>query len=261
MAGGEALDVERCKGMTENRERDVTRAFVALATSLATGFDVADLLHSLTVGCVGLVDVESAGLLLADRYGILHVLAASSDQTRQLELFQLQRREGPCLDCYRAGAAIAVPDLRAAVHRWPQFVAAARAAGFASVHALPMRLRTTTLGTLGLFGTRAGALHDDDLALGQALADVASVALMQGKISADQAMLNEQLQHALTSRVVVEQAKGVLAQCADVDMERAFAMLRGYTRDNNLRLTDVAAAVVSHKLSAQEIISYSMSRE
>jgi transcriptional regulator with GAF, ATPase, and Fis domain len=246
--------------MTHDRERAVTEAFVSLTSSLATGYDVVDLLDSLTTECASLLDVASAGLLLADRLGVLHVLAASTENTRQLELFQLQRDEGPCLDCYRTGQPVSVADLSAATTRWPQFVAGATIAGFASVHALPMRLRENTLGVLGLFGATAGALNDDDLTLGQALADVASVALVQDRASADKSIVNEQLQNALTNRVVIEQAKGVLAQSGQLDMSEAFGVLRRYARDHNLRLSDVAQAVISRSLDPQHLIDNARSR-
>jgi transcriptional regulator with GAF, ATPase, and Fis domain len=246
--------------MSENREREVTQAFVALASSLATGYDVVELLNSLTSQCARLLDVASAGLLLADSLGVLHVLAASTEHTRQLELFQLQRDQGPCLDCYRAGKPVAVPNLADAAARWPEFVSGAQVAGFASVHALPMRLGDDTLGALGLFGTAVGTLNDDDLTLGQALADVASVAIVQGKVTADKTALNEQLQTALSSRVVIEQAKGVLAQQGALDMAGAFAVLRRYCRDHNLRLTDVAQSVVSRSIPAQQVIDYARTR-
>jgi ANTAR domain/GAF domain len=247
--------------MAEDRERQVTEAFVALASSLASGYDVVDLLNSLTAECARLLDVASAGLLLADRTGVLHVLAASTEHTRQLELFQLQREEGPCLDCYRTGQAVTATDLSKAVDRWPQFVAGAQLAGFASVHALPMRLRENTLGTLGLFGTTVGALNPEDLVLGQALADVASVALLHDRASADKAVVNEQLQNALTSRVAIEQAKGVLAEHGQLDMADAFAMLRRYARDHNERLTDVAQQVVGRSLTAQDLLDHVMARK
>jgi hypothetical protein len=198
--------------------------------------------------------------LLADARGVLHVLAASSQRTHHLEVFQVQREEGPCLDCYRDAAPVSVPDLEQTADRWPQFVKAARMAGFASVHALPMRRRDHMLGALGLFGTTAGALNDEDLTLGQALADVASVALIQDKVAADRTAVNAQLQTALTSRVVIEQAKGVLSQQGNLDMAEAFAVLRQYSRDHNLRLTDVAGATVSRTLPAQQLIEYLQSR-
>ncbi|HVQ94192.1 MAG TPA: GAF and ANTAR domain-containing protein [Mycobacteriales bacterium] len=242
--------------MSVDRERGVTRAFVSVANSLAEGYDVVDLLNGLTGDCAELLDVASAGLLLADPLGVLHVVAASSERTRNLEILQLQRAQGPCLDCFRAGRLVRVPDLAAAERRWPQFVPPALEAGFASVHALPMRLRDTVLGTLGLFGSRVGALSDDDLSLGQALAHVASVALVQEKVAADKAVLAEQLQTALTSRVALEQAKGFLAQRGGLDMDDAFARLRRYARDHNERLTDVARAVTSRALDAQRVLEH-----
>jgi hypothetical protein len=242
--------------MSLEREREVTKAFVSLANSLADGVDVVDLLTGLTTDCARLLDIASAGLLLADASGVLHVLAASSERTRNLELFQLQREEGPCLECFREGRPVSVPDLSQAADRWPQFAGAAADAGFKSVHALPMQLRGAALGTLGLFGTQVGALTEDDVSLGQALAHVASVALVQDKVAADKDAVAAQLQTALSSRVILEQAKGVLAQRGNLDMEQAFAMLRRYSRDHNERLTDVARSVVSRELLAQRLLDH-----
>lgn len=242
--------------MTNERESEVVASFVSLTTSLADGFDVVDLLTDLTSDCVRLLDVASAGLLLADGNGVIHLLAASSHAARELELFQLQRDEGPCLDCYRTGEPVNIPDLTKETERWPQFTAAAAAAGFASVHAVPMRLRDTVLGALNLFGTHTGSLGADDLALAQALAHVASVALVQDKAAADKDLVVSQLNTALASRVVLEQAKGLLSQLGDLDMEQAFAVLRRYARDHNLRLSDVAADLISRALSAQQLLDH-----
>lgn len=242
-------------------EAEVTRAFVALASDLANGADLAELLGDLTEYCAGLLDVASAGLLLADQRGTLHVLAASSEQTRELEVFQVQRDEGPCLDSYRDGEPVSVPDLDAVADRWPLFTPHARRAGFFSVHALPMRVREHKLGTLGLFGTTVGALNADDLSLGQALADVASVALVQDRALSDREAINEQLQNALTSRVVLEQAKGLLAQQGDLDMVGAFQVLRHYARDHNLRLTDVARALIARQLPGQDVLGHARARQ
>ena len=241
-------------------ERDVTRVFVALAGGLAGGDDVTELLSTLTAECARLLDVASAGLLLADQRGVLHVMAASSERTRELEVFQLQREDGPCRDSYLTGAAISVPDLAAETDRWPEFAPHAVAAGFASVHAMPMRLGDARLGTLGLFGTSVGDLNTDDVSLGQALADVASVALVQDRTSNDRAAINQQLQTALTSRVVLEQAKGVLAQSGHLQMQEAFAVLRWYARDHNLRLSDLAHAVVERRLPGQLLLDHARTR-
>jgi ANTAR domain/GAF domain len=246
--------------VSAGREQAVTEAFVALATSLADGADVVDLLSALAEDTTRLLDVASTGMLLADQRGVLHVVAASSEATRSLEVFQLQREQGPCLDCFRTGTPVAVADLRAEADRWPLFVEAAVAAGFASVHAVPMRLRDRVLGTVGLFGTHVGVLDEDDLRLGQALAYVAAVGLVQERAAADRAIINAQLQTALDSRVVLEQAKGVLSQRGDLDMDQAFATLRGYARDHNLRLTEVALAVTSRKLAAERLLEHAAAR-
>jgi transcriptional regulator with GAF, ATPase, and Fis domain len=246
---------------TSGREHEVTSALVSMAGSLATGCDVADLLNRLTTACAHLLDVASAGVLLADEHGVLNVLSATSENTRQVELAALQAGEGPYLDCYRTGQPVAVPNLHAALPLWPQFVATSEAAGFASVHVLPMRLGHDTLGALDLFGTTIGALNTDDLALGRALADVATVALVQATAAAVKTVVNEQLQKALTARVVIEQAKGVLAQQGQLGMVEAFAVLRRYARDNNLRVAHVADAVSSRTLSAQRLIDHAHSRK
>ena len=246
--------------MSASRESAVSQAFVSLANGMVDGVDVVDLLSGLTADCARLLDIASAGLLLADRRGVLHVVAASSEVTRNLELFQLQREEGPCLDCYRGGTAVVVADLSRERDRWPQFVAAATQAGFASVHALPMRLQDSVLGTLGLFGEEPGQLNDEDLDLGQALAHVASVALVADRAVTDRSLVNEQLQSALDTRVLVEQAKGLLAQLGDLEMHDAFAVLRRYSRDNNLRLGDVARRLVSRDLAGRDLLSHAESR-
>jgi transcriptional regulator with GAF, ATPase, and Fis domain len=247
--------------MTDNnREHQVTEAFVTLAGALATGYDVVDLLSTLTKTCAQLLDVDAAGLLLADTSGVLHVLAASTENTRHLETFQVQRGEGPCLDCYTSGSPVSVPDLAAEVGRWPQFVAAAHTAGFQSVHAVPMRLGDVTLGAMGLFGTGVGALNTDDLSLGQALANVASIALIHDKAAADSATINTQLQTALSSRVIIEQAKGVLAQQGNLDMDASFAALRRYSRDHNLRLADLAQQIATRAVPAQQLLDHVASK-
>ncbi len=247
--------------MRNGRETDITQTFVSLASSLANGNDVVDLLSELTTDCVRLLDVASAGLLLADRRGVLHVMAGSSETTRNLELFQLQRDQGPCLDCYRTGQAVIVEDLKADAPKWPQFAQAAIEAGFRSVHALPMRLRDDVLGALNLFGTTVGALGKNDLRLGQALADVASVALVQATAAADKETLNRQLQGALDSRIVVEQAKGILCERADLDMQEAFRQLRRFSRDHNRRLSEVAKALVTRTLTPEQLIGHAQQRE
>lgn len=241
--------------MIASREAEVNRAFVALASRLVDGYDVVDLLGELTERCTSLLDIASAGLLLADPAGTLHVLAASSERTRLLEVFQLQRAQGPCHDCFRSGRPVSVADLDQMASVWPDFVPTARSLGFASVHALPMRLHDRVLGALGLFGTAVGTLESDDLALGQALADVASVALVQDMSAREAGAYNGQLQAALTSRVVLEQAKGVLAQLGGIDVADAFTALRRYARAQGMPLSSVAGAVVTRELDAGVVLA------
>lgn len=240
--------------MSGERERDVTRAFVSLSSSLANGYDVVDLLDELVGHCARLIEVDSAGLLLADGLGVLHVMAASSEVARLLEVFQLQRAEGPCRDCFRTGLPVSVPDLQDATEQWPEFVPAALAAGFASVHAVPMRLRDNTLGAMGMFGAVVGSLSEDNLSLAQALADVASVAIVQDKAVAERGAVVEQLQAALNSRVVIEQAKGIVAHVGDLEVGQAFVVIRQYARNHNERLTVVADAVVRRQLAVRVLL-------
>lgn len=241
---------------TVKRERDIIRAFVDLTNELVDDYDVVEMLSRLTTSCAQMLDIASAGLLLADAQGVLHLVASSSERTEHLEILQLQREEGPCLDCYRDGRAVVAADLETIKERWPQFHEAAEAGGFASVHALPMRLRDSVLGTLGLFGESSGSLAQEDLALAQALVHVASVALVNEKSAADHATVNQQLQHALNSRIVVEQAKGVLAHTGGLEMDAAFAVLRRYARDRGRRLTDVAAEVTRRELRGETLIEH-----
>lgn len=242
------------------REDDIVAAFVSIAGSLARGHDVNELLSELAADCARLLDVSAVGLLLADPRGVLHVLAASSDRVADLEAFQAQRAQGPCHTCYLDGQPVNVPDLAAAATRWPDFAVVAAKAGVASVHAVPMRLHDTVVGALNLFGATPGALNDSDLRLAQALADVATIALVQDRAAADRTIVNEQLQTALDSRVVLEQAKGVLSYSGELDMPAAFAALRTYARDHNIKLTELARALVNRALPVALVLDHSRTR-
>ncbi|WP_329115548.1 GAF and ANTAR domain-containing protein [Streptomyces sp. NBC_01465] len=222
----------------------LAKTFVELADNLVADFDLIDFLRLLTDRCVGMLDVNAAGVLLADRDGELRVMAASSEQVRLLELFQLQNDEGPCLECFRTGAPVTVPDLLTEAARWPRFVAQTHHRGFRSVQALPMRLRDEVVGALNLFRIDAGPFDPAGTPVAQALADVATISLLQQRSSRRSTVLNEQLQTALNSRVLIEQAKGKYAERRGVDMEQAFSALRGYARSHNRRLSDVARAFI-----------------
>lgn len=231
--------------MNAPREQVLAEAFVDLADTLVADYDVLDLLYRLADVCVELLAADAAGLLLSDQRGHLEPVAASTEGTRLLELFQLQTDQGPCLDCFRSGAPVTCTDLAQAEDRWPRFAAHAVAEGFASVHALPLRLRTEVIGALNLFCTAPGPLPDADLRLAQALADVATIGILHERAVRRGEVLAEQLQHALNSRIVLEQAKGALAERAGIDPDEAFLRLRRHARAHNLRLTELARAVVT----------------
>jgi len=227
------------------REHDVVRTFIDLSDRLVEDFDVVEVTTHLTEECAQLLGVAAAGLLLADVGGVLHLLAATSQQLRTLEVFQLQGEEGPCLDCFRSGRPVSVADLDAERDRWPRFSAIALEEGYASVHAIPMRLRDEALGTLGLFGTSPGALDEEELAIAQALAHVASLAIVQQSQALSAGHVLTGLQAAVASRRLLEMAKGVVAESLGIGMDEAFTRLRRYARLRDQRLGEVSYRVVS----------------
>lgn len=235
------------------RETLLAKTLVELADTLVAEFDVVELLTLLADSCVDVLDVGAAGLMLAAPDGSLRVMASSSDAVRMLELFELQAQEGPCLDCYRTGEPISSEDLVVDSDRWPRFGAEALAAGFRSVHALPMRLRGTVIGALNLFHVDPGTMRKGDIAAAQAFADVATIAILQHRATAEASALNEQLNRALNTRIVIEQAKGMIAERRGLDMEQAFATLRNHARTHNLQLTEVASAVIEGALPTQAL--------
>lgn len=236
------------------RETQVLDAVVSLVDSLLVDFDVMDLLTDLTERSAELLDVAAAGFLLADPFDQLQLLAATTRQAHGLELFELQTEEGPSLDCYTTGQPVSVADLGTAVRRWPRFVPAAVDAGFASVHAVPMRAAGLVLGTLGLFGTRPGALSDADLLVAQTLAHIACVTILQGQAPTPSTVL-PQLRSALTSRIVVEQAKGFLREILDLSVEESFDLLRSYSHAKNEHLTEVARRLMTDRHSRPVMIA------
>src|SRR3984885_4083359 len=219
--------------------------FVELADTMVAEFDVIDFLHLLTDRSVALLGASAAGVVLADPRGELRVAAASSEEAGLLELFQLQNDQGPCLDCFRTGRPVTADDLTGPCQRWPRFAEAAARSGFRTVEALPMRLRDQVIGALNLFRAEPGPIDPADLRIGQALADVATIGLLHERNVRRRETVAEQLQGALNSRVVIEQAKGKLAERLSIDMDRAFKMLRDYARNSNQRLTDVARTFVA----------------
>ena len=237
------------------RETRLVHVFVELADTLVQDFDVVDFLHLLTQRATELLDAAEAGMLLADPGDTLHLMASSSEQTRALELFQLQNHEGPCLECFRTGRPVIAEDLAVEVERWPRFAPEAMACGFWSVHALPMRLRDQVIGVLGLFGANPGRLSDSDLTAGQGMADIATIGILHERAVHEAHLTVAQLQGALTSRVVIEQGKGILAERAGVSLDEAFRQLRDHSRANNRRLADVAQDVITGKLAATDLVA------
>jgi GAF domain-containing protein len=225
----------------------LAQTFVELADTLVGGFDLMEFLHMLTERCVELLEVDAAGLLLADARGRLQLVAASTEQARVAELFQIQNDEGPCLDSYRTGQPVIVGDIATAdaAARWPSFAAAASEMGFAAVHAIPMRLRDQVIGTLNLFGTAPDGLDPAVARAARALVDIATIGILQERATREQELVAGQLQVALNSRITIEQAKGVLAERMRVTPDQAFIVLRAYSRNQNYPLTQLATDVIN----------------
>ena len=227
------------------RDQRITETLVELADTLVLGFDGIDFLHTLTERCVQLLSVDAAGILLIDQRGNLSLVAASTEQARLLELFQLQNEEGPCLDCYHSGQSVACADLAVAPQRWPRFATAAREQGFAAVQAVPMRLRGQILGALNLFRCSPSAIPTEATTVAQSFANVATISILQVRALRHSEMVTEQLQTALNSRVLIEQAKGILAERLHISIAEAFTLMRAYARAHNRLLSQVARAVIT----------------
>lgn len=225
-------------------QQRLVEVFVELADTLVDDYDVIDFLHTLTEAAVELLDAQAAGLMLADQRGNVQVVASSSEESRILELFELQHDQGPCLDSYRQGVQVTNVDADLAERRWPGFGAAVKVSKFTSVHALPLRLRTETVGAMNIFLARPGELSVEDIALGQGLADIATIGLLQERAVKEQNILAEQLQGALNSRVLVEQAKGIFAERHGVEVAQAFVTMRAHARSTRQPLLAVANQVI-----------------
>ncbi|WP_371655385.1 MULTISPECIES: GAF and ANTAR domain-containing protein [unclassified Streptomyces] len=228
------------------REEQLAAAFVDLADTLVQDFDVIGFLHTLAEHCVALLDVAAAGVLLATPDGQLVDAAASDERTRRLELASTEWNEGPCRDCFRTKKQVpAVPlATQAAKMRWPRFGPKALEAGFTSVAAAPLRLHDQVIGALNLFRDQPGPLDGSQLRLGQALADTATIGVLQQRAVSEQMTVTAQLQAALDSRIIIEQAKGYLADRRDTGVEEAFNLMRRYARDHRMRLTEIARQIL-----------------
>jgi GAF domain-containing protein len=230
--------------MYEMRERRLAETFVELADTLVDEFDVIDFLSMLTARCVELLDVSAAGVLLVGEGGQLQPVASSDEAALLVELFELQSDDGPCLQSYRTGEPLVNIGIVESEALWPLFAARVRAAGFVVVHALPLRLRRTVIGALNLFVDSAHQLTEGQVALAQAMADAATIGILQQRTIQRGEQVSAQLQGALTSRILIEQAKGVLAERRRIHVDEAFAVLRGYARDHNMLLSELASTIV-----------------
>jgi transcriptional regulator with GAF, ATPase, and Fis domain len=243
------------------RDDLIADTFVGIVDSLVDEFDIIDMLTGLTVGCVDLDLATASGILLADEHGKLRVMAASSERTYLLELFQLQNEEGPCLEAFSTGMPVVHEDLSSAYDRWPRFAPEAVSAGFHSVHAFPLRLRSSVLGAMNLFSATSGAIGEAATHLAQALADVASIAILQDQVVRQSDLKAGQLQHALDSRVAIEQAKGMLAERLHIDMDQAFTILRAHARSSRDQLTAIAMQLVEGTLPIDVVAAQSISHQ
>ncbi|MDH6237064.1 GAF and ANTAR domain-containing protein [Cryobacterium sp. CG_9.6] len=234
--------------MTQTREGQLLETFVTLADTLVADYDVVDLLCTLVDKCAVLLDAAAAGIILSAGNGELEVVASTNERSRLVEILQLREGRGPCVESFLTGQAVAVPDITAVGEKWPEFREGALEQGFASMHAVPLRLRATTIGSLNLFWDRKGGLTQTDSHTVQALADVATIGILQERAIRESDVVRQQLQHALNSRILIEQAKGVLAYTHDVHMGAAFDLIRNYARSNSTTLADVAERIVKREL-------------
>jgi GAF domain-containing protein len=234
------------------RESQLLDAVSALTETMVSDYDVVEVAQILVETCTNLFDVEAAGLLVVGMDGVLEVLASTSEASRLIEVLQIDAQAGPCLDCFRTGQLVSVPDISVGPERWRLFIDRAQDLHFRSVHAIPLRHRDVIIGTLNLLGTRAGVLNGPDLKAARALADVTTLGILNDRSSRQQAIVQRHLELALSSRVTIEQAKGFVAHRKNISVDDAFRLLRGYARSHRLRLVDVATGVVTGRLELDE---------
>jgi GAF domain-containing protein len=230
------------------KEHEVLRALVEVADTFVDDYDVVEFLHRVAVRCVAVLDADEAGVMRVDSSQTLHYIASSSEQMRLVELLELQHEEGPCLDAFRSGNVIVTSRAEEAEEHWPLFGFHAREAGFQSLAGVPMRLRSDRIGVLNVFSRAPGGMSEDDQHVAQAMADIATIGVLQARAIADGQLVTSQLQTALESRIAIEQAKGVIAEHRAVSVDDAFTLLRQYARTQNSKLTEVALQIVSGAL-------------
>ncbi|MFD8964059.1 ANTAR domain-containing protein [Streptomyces sp. NPDC059568] len=238
-----------------SREQQVSAVFVQVADSLIDNFDLLEFLDQLCAHCVSLLDVTAVGILLANENDTLQTIAASDENTHLLELFALQHDQGPCVECYRTGTPRTNIDLNSptATSAWPAFATRARRSGFHTAHVFPLRLRNRAIGAMNLFHTSQQPLSPQDASLAQALADIATIALLQQRDLDQEQTEKAQLQRALTTRITIEQAKGILAERWNTSPDTAFTALRAYARAHQLRVSDCARQIIDQTLDTDHI--------
>ena len=234
------------------RESQLLDAVSALTETMVSEYDVVEIAQILVETCTNLFDVEAAGLLVVGTDGLLDVLASTSEASRLIEVLQVDAQAGPCLDCFRTGQLISVPDISEGPERWQAFIDKAQDLHFRSVHAIPLRHRDIVIGTLNLLGTRVGALNGPDLKAARALADVTTLGILNDRSSREQALVQRHLELALSSRVTIEQAKGFIAHRRNISVDEAFQLLRRHARSHQVRLVDVATGVITGSLELDE---------
>jgi GAF domain-containing protein len=234
---------------TRTREARLNAAFVKLADTLTDDYDIVDLLHTLVEECTAIFDVQAGGLMLADSDGRLQLVASTSEGADLVEVMQLNAGQGPCVQCFETGHPVGVADIANSGERWPDFRDEAMRQGFRSIYATPLKLRGQTIGTLNLLSATVGELNARDALAAQALTDVATIGILQERLIKERGIVADQLQRALDSRVLIEQAKGVLSESASISVDDAFGAMRAYARSHNLRLHDVAEGIVSRTLN------------
>jgi GAF domain-containing protein len=231
-----------------SRDQAIVQSLIDIADNLVDNFDVVDLLTGLADRCVQLLGVSAAGVMLVSPSGELRLVASSNEAMELVELFELQADEGPCLDAFRTGKRVEHENLRSGTGRWPTFATVALNAGFRSVFALPLRLRDTTIGSLNLFNVGENRMDESDVMIAQGFADLATISVLQHGVVTQAQRVNEQLSSALATRIVIEQAKGVVSERAGVGLGEAFSRLRTYARSHNLNLVDVAQGAIDGTL-------------
>ncbi|GAB3140131.1 GAF and ANTAR domain-containing protein [Marisediminicola antarctica] len=237
-----------------SREAQLSAAFVKLADTLTADFDVVDLLHTLVEECATILDTEAGGIMLLDPAGDLHLVASTSEEASLVEIMQLTAGAGPCVDAFASGTTVTVGDIEASGSRWPAFRDEALKHGFKSVHSTPLRLRGRVLGAMNLFSTRVGELNPADIVVAQALADVASIGILHERSTREKEVVSEQLRYALDTRILVEQAKGVLFESTPMTMDESFGSLRTYAREHRVTLRIVASGVIDRSIGVDDLV-------